>query len=201
MLPAPITEILSNVVALKLEVQTALAVVGAILMPLLRNAQTEITPHKGAPTQGRLPRPQRRQARRRRLQASAEPSDGPRERARAALRENPDATLTALARAAKCSRSTIANARRELAGEAKARNRLTTANPTLAKQSERRERAQRFLRAELAHGPKRVSDVEEAAEKARIDVHTLEQARGDLGIVTSRGNTGNTLSVQWSLPG
>jgi len=46
-----------------------------------------------------------------------------------------------------------------------------------------------------------VSHVEEAAAKAHIDVQTLEQARGDLGVVTSRGNTGNTLSVQWSLPG
>jgi len=34
-----------------------------------------------------------------------------------------------------------------------------------------------------------------------VDPHALDQARGDLGIVTSRANTGNTLSVQWSLPG
>jgi hypothetical protein len=72
----------------------------------------------------------------------------------------------------------------------------------LAKQ-ERRQRAQRFLRDALAHGPKRVSDVEEAAAKAHIETHALEQARADLGIVTSRANAGggNSLSVQWSLPG
>jgi len=37
------------------------------------------------------------------------------------------------------------------------------------------------LRDELAHGPKRVSDVEEAAAKAHIDEQLLAQARGDLG--------------------
>jgi hypothetical protein len=62
-------------------------------------------------------------------------------------------------------------------------------------------RAQRFLRDTLARGPKPVTDVEAAAEKAHVDPQTLAQARGDLGIVTSRGNAGNTLSVQWSLPG
>jgi hypothetical protein len=29
----------------------------------------------------------------------------------------------------------------------------------------------------------------------------LEQARADLGIVTSRANTGGVMAVQWSLPG
>jgi hypothetical protein len=60
---------------------------------------------------------------------------------------------------------------------------------------------QRFLKDALAHGPKQVSDIEEAATRAHVDPHALEQARADLGIITSRGNTGNTLSVQWSLPG
>jgi hypothetical protein len=46
-----------------------------------------------------------------------------------------------------------------------------------------------------------VSDVEEAAEKAHIDVQTLEQARADLGVVTSRANTGGAHAVQWRLPG
>jgi hypothetical protein len=31
-------------------------------------------------------------------------------------------------------------------------------------------------------------------------VVTLEQARGDLGVVTSRGNTGGVQAVQWALP-
>jgi len=29
----------------------------------------------------------------------------------------------------------------------------------------------------------------------------FEQARADLGIVTSRANTGGVMAVQWSLPG
>jgi len=46
-----------------------------------------------------------------------------------------------------------------------------------------------------------VSDVEEAAEKAHVDAHSLEQARAELGIVTTRANTGGAQAVQWSLPG
>jgi len=38
----------------------------------------------------------------------------------------------------------------------------------LAKQNERWALAQQFLRDELADGPKRVSDVEDAAEKAHV---------------------------------
>jgi hypothetical protein len=48
--------------------------------------------------------------------------------------------------------------------------------------------------------PKQVSAVEEAAEKAHIDAHALAQARADLGLVTSRGNAGGVMAVQWSLP-
>jgi hypothetical protein len=40
-----------------------------------------------------------------------------------------------------------------------------------------------------------------SATKAHVELHALEQARADLGVVTSRANTGSTLSVQWSLPG
>jgi hypothetical protein len=71
----------------------------------------------------------------------------------------------------------------------------------LAKQNERWALAQQFLRDELADGPKRVSDVEDAAEKAHVDLQTLEQARGDLHVITSRANTGGAQAVQWSLPG
>jgi hypothetical protein len=46
-----------------------------------------------------------------------------------------------------------------------------------------------------------VTDIEEAAEKAHVDPKTLELARADLGIVTSRANTGGVQAVQWSLPG
>src|SRR5262249_19938387 len=61
--------------------------------------------------------------------------------------------------------------------------------------------AQRFLKDALAHGPKQVSGVEDAAERAHIDEHTLGQARGDLGVVVSRGNAGGVQAVQWSLQG
>jgi len=56
----------------------------------------------------------------------------------------------------------------------------------MAKQTDRRKHAQRFLQDALAGGPKRASDVEEAAEKAHVDQHTLEQARADLGVVVRR---------------
>jgi hypothetical protein len=78
---------------------------------------------------------------------------------------------------------------------AAARKPANTAKPT-----ERRQRAQQFLKDTLAHGPKQVSAVEEAAEKAHIDAHALAQARADLGLVTSRGNAGGVMAVQWSLP-
>ena len=48
---------------------------------------------------------------------------------------------------------------------------------------------------------KQVSDVEAAAEKARVDPHALEQACAALGIVVSRAKTGGAQAVQWSLPG
>src|SRR5262249_61902454 len=64
-----------------------------------------------------------------------------------------------------------------------------------------RRRAQRFLRDELAHGPKSVTTVEAAASKVHVDPMTLEQARADLGIVTSCSNAGGVQAVQWSLPG
>jgi hypothetical protein len=71
----------------------------------------------------------------------------------------------------------------------------------LAKQTDRRARAQQFLRGELARGPRPVTDVEQAAEKAHVDPTALAQARGDLGVTVSRGNAGGVQAVQWSLPG
>jgi len=46
-----------------------------------------------------------------------------------------------------------------------------------------------------------VPSIEEAASKAHVDPHALDQARADLGIVASRANTGGVQAVQWSLPG
>src|SRR5262249_25358328 len=121
-----------------------------------------------------------------------------RQRATAALKANPGVSLTRVAEIAKCSRSTVSNAARELGVETRkpARKPSEPSKPP----TEARVRAQRFLKDALAHGPKPVTDVEAAAERAHVDLTTLAQARGDLGIVTSRGNAGGVQAVQWSLP-
>jgi cell division protein FtsB len=62
--------------------------------------------------------------------------------------------------------------------------------------TERRSRAQRFLKDALAQGPKEVQAVEAAATKARIDDVLLSQARADLGVVASRANPGGAHAVQ-----
>ena len=58
--------------------------------------------------------------------------------------------------------------------------------PTTVRSTDRREHAQRFLRDTLAGRPKSVTAVAEAATKAHVDPQALEQARADLGVVTSR---------------
>ena len=70
----------------------------------------------------------------------------------------------------------------------------------MAKQTDRRKHAQRFLQDALAGGPKRASDVEEAADRAHIDAGALAAARTELGVTVSRGNAGGVMAVQWSLP-
>jgi hypothetical protein len=170
-----------------------------VLPPLLRSSTEDFLPDKPARTQRRSPP---RKKRRRATEASAEPADGPRKRAIAALKANPDATLTDVAKLARCSHGTAINARNELAAKARkearkeARKQRETSKPA---KPERRQRAQRFLLDALAHGPKQVSDLEEAAEKAHVDQHSLEQARADLGVLVSRSNTG-VQAVTWSLP-
>jgi hypothetical protein len=47
----------------------------------------------------------------------------------------------------------------------------------------------------------RRATVDAAAAKAHISLHTLTQARSDLGVISSRGNAGGVQAVQWSLPG
>jgi hypothetical protein len=93
--------------------------------------------------------------------------DAPRQHAIAALKANPGVSLTRVAAMAKCSRSTVSNAARELGVEARkqARKPSEAAKPT----TERRQRAQRFLRDTLADGPKPVTTVEAAASKAHVD--------------------------------
>src|SRR5262249_2412901 len=208
MLPASdLAEIVTNLVGLRLEPTTTAAVLGAVLPPLLRSSETP-TPAVGQPqSKPRSAAPRRKREKSGpRVAAAAwaadEPTDGPRVRARAALKANPNATLADVAKLARCSHGTAINARNELAAEARkvARDELP-ADARKPRPSERRERAQRFLRDALAHGPKQVSAVEEAAAKAHVDPQALEQARADLGVVTSRANTGGPHAVQWSLPG
>src|SRR5215831_12971637 len=128
-----------------------------------------------APLVGR-PRRQRKRKYKRHAPTEA------RERALAALRANPDATPTEIAKVAKVSRATVVNARGALDAEArKAARKAARETSKPAKSTERRQRAQQFLREQLAH-PKPASDVEEAAVKAHVDPQTLEQARADLGI-------------------
>src|SRR5262249_33383936 len=124
-----------------------------------------------------------------------------RERALAALRASPDVSLTDIAKAAGVSRSTVVNAREDLAAEARRTPRETLPPPPSGgAKTDRRQRAQQFLKDELARGPKKVTDVEAAASKAHVDPHALDQARAELGVVTSRADSG-AHSLQWSLPG
>jgi hypothetical protein len=200
MLPATLIAAIDNILTLKLEPSTTMAIVGAILTPLLADAQ------RGPPRTRRSQSQPRRAAKRaskpkRRVAAAPEPRDAPRQRAIAALKTNPDKPILAIAKIARCARSTVVNAREAIAAEARKSEARNAPAQSPAK-TEQRERAQRFLREQLSHGPKRVSDIEQAAEKARIDGHTLEAARAALGITPARANApGNALSVQWSLPG
>jgi hypothetical protein len=198
MLPAnTLAEITTNLAALNLQPNAAAQILAAVLAPLLRNSSLDPEPERprkraGWP-RGRPPRASRRRKKTRARRRASRPTEA-RERAIAAIRDNPDATLATITKLAKCGYRTAVNARKDLAAE----ERKATRKPREASpKRDRRERAQQFLKGELARGPKKVSDVEEAAGKAHIDVQLLEQARADLGIVTSRAN----IPLQWSLPG
>jgi hypothetical protein len=210
MLPA-LTEIVTNVVGLQLAPDTTAAVLGAVLAPLLRSG-SDADPASEDPTKIRKKRAGRlrlksRSAPRRRQKKSKRRAPRPseaRDRALAALKANPSATLARIAKLAKCSPSTVVNARGELVAEARrAARRAARETPKTAKPAptDRRQRAQQFLKDALAHGPKQASAVEDAAAKAHVDLMALDQARADLGIVASRANTGGVQAVQWSLPG
>jgi hypothetical protein len=197
MLPA-LAEIVSNVVGLQLAPDTTAAVLGAVLAPLLRS-DPDVDPASEDPTKIR-----RKRAGRPRLKLrGAVHRRRKRDRALSAIRDNPDATVARIAKLAKCCPSTAVNARKDLAAEARRQARKAardTAEPAKLP-SERRQRAQRFLKDALAQGPKPASAVEEAAAKAHIGGTALDQARAELGIVASRANAGGVQAVQWSLPG
>jgi len=200
MLPASdLAEILTNLAALNLQPNTAAAVLGAILAPLLRTAETPPAVLEPQPSRRRSSSKRARGGRRKRKYRRSAPSEA-RDRALAALKADPDASTTDLAKLAKVSRSTVAKTRAEIEKEARKAARKSRATSTPAK-PDRRQRAQHFLREQLARGAKPASDVEEAAVKAHVDPQALEQARGDLGIVTSRSNASGVQAVQWSLPG
>ena len=200
MLPASdLAEILTNLAALNLQPNTAAAVLGAILAPLLRTAETPPAVLEPQPSRRRSSSKRARGGRRKRKYRRSAPSEA-RDRALAALKADPDASTTDLAKLAKVSRSTVAKTRAEIEKEARKAARKSRATSTPAK-PDRRQRAQHFLREQLARGPKPANVVEDAAAKAHIDEQALGQARGDLGIVTSRSNAGGVQAVQWSLPG
>src|SRR5262249_6115306 len=104
---------------------------------------------------------------------------------------------------AKCSFSSKQKTAYEIekAERKQARKSRETTPSILSKPTERRQRAQHFLREQLARGPKQASVVEDAAAKAHVDEQALGQARADLGVITTRTNTGGVQAVQWSLPG
>jgi hypothetical protein len=204
MLPAAdIAEIISSLASLKLEPTTTAAVISAVLAPLLRSSEPDVpAPLPVLRDKRARSKPHRALPRKRKKAAGrAAPNMTGRARARAALQANPDATLTDVANAVGCSRATVANARADLAAQGRKQARKPPEKDALAKQSERRERAQQWLRQQLADGPQRVADIEAAAEKAHVDQTALERARADLGIVPSRANAGGAHAVQWSLPG
>jgi DNA-binding CsgD family transcriptional regulator len=201
MLPA-LAEIVTNLVSLQLAPDTTAAVLGAVLAPLLRCSDVDPAsedPMKIRRKRAGRPRSKRQSDPRRRRKYKRHAPTEARDRALAALRAKPDATSTEIAKIAKVSRSTVVNAREELAKQA--REEAREAGSTTAKPTERQQRAQHFLREQLAHGPKSASAVEDAAVKAHIGETVLDRARADLGVISSRSNTGGSQAVQWSLPG
>jgi hypothetical protein len=207
MLPASdIAEILTNLSALNLQPTTTAQILAAVLAPLLRSADPD-PPGQQRQRAERPPQPGRAAPRKQPKQRTApagQPTDSPRQRAARALAANPNVSLTKVAAIAGVSRSTVCNAARELAAKARKQARREArkqAGKSLKPETiEHRARAQRFLKDTLAGGPKRASDVEEAADRAHIDAGALAAARTELGVVTSRGNAGGVQAVQWSLP-
>jgi hypothetical protein len=208
MLPASdLAEILTNLSALNLQPNITAAVLGAVLTPLIRSANPQqlVRPRRYAARPQANPRnavPRKKP--KQRTAPAGEPTDSPRQRAARALAANPNVSLTKVAAIAGVSRSTVCNAARELAAKARKQARREArkqAGKSLKPETiEHRARAQRFLKDTLAGGPKRASDVEEAADRAHIDAGALAAARTELGVVTSRGNAGGVQAVQWSLP-
>jgi hypothetical protein len=201
MLPADtIAEITTNLAALQLAPDTAAQILAAVLTPLMRTAEPpQATPPSQPSRRPRSSKRSRSSTRKRKYKRHA-PTEA-HDRAIAALKANPGASTTELAKVAKVSRATVVKARNEIAKAERKRARKAARETSKLAPADRRQRAQHFLREQLSCGAKPASAVEEAATKAHVDLQTLEQARADLGIVTSRANTGGAQAVQWSLPG
>src|SRR5262245_37473437 len=157
MLPADsLAEILTNLSALNLQSNTAAAVLSAVLAPLLRSTEPPPSaleppakPLRRSRVRSRLRRAGASRKRKYGRRRAVRPSEA-RDRALAALRANPGATIAHVAKLAKCSSSTAVNARKDLAKEARrqARNAVREATPrgsTAARPADRRQRAQQFL--------------------------------------------------------
>jgi len=132
MLPALIAEIATNLAALQLEPNTAAQILAAVLAPLLRSSGPELEDLQGAPKHpskcaGR-PRSRRAPRRRRRYKRRAPRPTEARERALAAVRAHPDATVSKVAKLAKVSFGTVINARKDLAKEARRARRKSKAD-------------------------------------------------------------------------
>jgi DNA-binding MarR family transcriptional regulator len=206
LLPAAhLSEILANVAALNLDTSVTAAIVNAVIMPLIRSGgKSELSKFETSdlPRRKRRAKPHKRSKvsrQKRKYRRHVGPSE-PREKAIAALKKAaPGTTPTEISRAIGVSRGTVVNASKQLAKEERKAARKAARRRTSYETPDRRQRAQRFLKGALADGPKGVSEVEDAAEKAHVDLTALEQARADLGVVVSRSNTG-VQAVTWSLP-
>ena len=121
MLPANTLAAISNVVALNLEPQTTMAILSAILAPVLPDAGKP-QPRAGRPRSKPRKAPQRKRKKARERMAAApagEPTDSQRQRAARALKANPGVSLIRVATIAGVSRSTVVNAGSELEAAAR----------------------------------------------------------------------------------
>jgi len=137
MLPASdLTEILTNLAALNLQPNTTAQILAAVLAPLLRSSNPDPPEDLSRRARGGQAQPKPCQAgpQKRKYQRGAPDA---RDRARAALRANPDTSLTV----AKVSRSTVVNVRKESAAKERHKPRETS-KPATPK-TDRRERPPR----------------------------------------------------------
>ena len=103
MLPAAdLTEILANLSALNLQPNTAAQILAAVLAPLLRSSEPDVP----VPAiRSERPRSKRRGSSRRRKKYNRRAPTEARDKALAALRANPDATPTEIAKIARETRA------------------------------------------------------------------------------------------------